>query len=83
MKLPRDLSAVDLIKALTPRGYLVTRQKGSHIRLTTQQNGEHHLTIPNHNPLRVGTVSGILRDVADHLGIPREDLLEELFGGKG
>jgi predicted RNA binding protein YcfA (HicA-like mRNA interferase family) len=82
MKLLRDLSAADLIKALARRGYVTTRQKGSHIRLTTQQNGEHHLTVPNHNPLRVGTVSGILRDVSEHFDIQREDLIEELFGGK-
>jgi predicted RNA binding protein YcfA (HicA-like mRNA interferase family) len=82
MKLPRDLSAAELIKALTRRGYLMTRQKGSHIRLTTQQNGEHHVTLPKHDPLRVGTLSGILRDVADHFGVSREDLLGELFGGK-
>jgi predicted RNA binding protein YcfA (HicA-like mRNA interferase family) len=82
MKLPRDLSAGDLIKVLAKRGYVVTRQKGSHIRLTTQQNGEHHLTIPNHDPLMVGTLSGILRDVADHFGIAREELVKELIGGK-
>jgi predicted RNA binding protein YcfA (HicA-like mRNA interferase family) len=82
MRLPRDLSASDLIKALGPRGYVVTRQKGSHIRLTTQQNGEHHLTIPNHDPLRVGTLSSILHDVAEHFGISREDLIQELFGDK-
>jgi predicted RNA binding protein YcfA (HicA-like mRNA interferase family) len=61
MKLPRDLSAGELIKTLGKRGYAVTRQKGSHLRLTTQQNGEHHVTIPDRDPLRVGTLSGILR----------------------
>jgi len=80
MKLPRDLSAGELIKALAGRGYLISRQKGSHIRLTTQENGEHHVTVPNHDPLRVGTLSGILRDVADHFGLSRDDLVEELFG---
>jgi predicted RNA binding protein YcfA (HicA-like mRNA interferase family) len=53
MKLPRDLSANDLIKALAKLGYQVTRQKWSHVRLTTQQNGEHHITIPQHDPLRI------------------------------
>lgn len=67
MKLPRNVSAGDLIKALGAYGYSVTRQKGSHIRLSTQQKGEHHVTVPNHNPLRVGTLFSILRDVADHL----------------
>ena len=68
MKLPRDLSAADLIKALAKRGYTVTRQKGSHIRLTGRENGEHHVTVPNHPRLRVGTLSSILRDVAEAPG---------------
>jgi len=46
MKLPRDINAQQLIKHLKPLGYLVTRQTGSHIRLTTIQQGEHHITIP-------------------------------------
>ena len=80
MKLPRSLSAQELIKALTKYGYRSERQKGSHIRLTTTINGEHHLTIPNHNPLRIGTLSSILNDVASHLNKTREKVIEELFG---
>jgi predicted RNA binding protein YcfA (HicA-like mRNA interferase family) len=60
MKLPRDLAAADLIKALATFGYRQTRRKGSHIRLTTQQQGEHHVTVPDHDPLRIGTLSGIV-----------------------
>ena len=44
MKIPRNLSANELIKSLEKVGYLPTRQSGSHIRLTTQQNGQHHIT---------------------------------------
>jgi len=61
-------------------GYEVTRQTGSHMRLTTTLGGQHHVTIPRHKSLRVGTLSAILRDVADHLDMPREMLLETLFG---
>ena len=80
MKLPRDLSARELIKALSSLGYRITRQKGSHIRVTTQQGGNHHVTIPDHNPIRVGTLANILGDIADHFGISRDELLERLFG---
>lgn len=45
MRLPRDLSGADLVKALRSRGYEPTRQTGSHIRLTTRQNGDHHITV--------------------------------------
>ncbi len=47
MRIPRDLSAQDLITALKKYGYEVTRQKGSHVRLTTNEEGEHHITVPN------------------------------------
>ncbi len=44
MKLPRNVSAQNLVKASKKLGYEVTRQTGSHIRLTTLQNGQHHIT---------------------------------------
>ncbi len=44
MKLPRDISGTELAKALGRYGYTVTRQTGSHLRLTTQTDGEHHIT---------------------------------------
>ncbi|MBC7553640.1 MAG: type II toxin-antitoxin system HicA family toxin [Taibaiella sp.] len=79
MKMPRDLSGKDLIQRLKPYGYEGTRQSGSHIRLTTQKNGEHHITIPNHDPLKLGTLSSILDIVAEHFHITRNDLLQQLF----
>ena len=78
MRLPRDLSGHDLAKALGRFGYVVTRQKGSHIRLTTSIPTEHHLTIPNHDPLRIGTLAGILDAVAAHLGVTRDELLQAI-----
>ena len=79
MKIPRDLSGSDLVKLLKEYGYEPTRQTGSHIRLTTQQKGEHHITIPNHSPIKIGTLSAILSDVAEHLGLTKEEVMKELF----
>jgi predicted RNA binding protein YcfA (HicA-like mRNA interferase family) len=79
MKLPRDLSGEVLAKALEKLGYTVDRQTGSHIRLTTQENGEHHITIPNHSPIKIGTLSAILRDIENHFDVTREELLTQLF----
>ncbi|NBW38969.1 MAG: type II toxin-antitoxin system HicA family toxin [Cytophagia bacterium] len=79
MKLPRDISATDLIKALKKYHYISTRQSGSHIRLTTQEKGEHHLTIPNHDPIKIGTLSAILQSVAEHLNKSKEEIINELF----
>jgi hypothetical protein len=50
------------------------------MRLTTMQSGEHHVTIPQHDPLRIGTLSAILNDVAAHLDLSRDELSEKLFG---
>jgi predicted RNA binding protein YcfA (HicA-like mRNA interferase family) len=79
MKLPRDLSGEVLVKALEKLGYVIDRQTGSHIRLTTQENGEHHITIPNHSPIKIGTLSAILRDIENHLDVTRDELLSQLF----
>jgi predicted RNA binding protein YcfA (HicA-like mRNA interferase family) len=80
VKVPRDLSGVALAKALSKVGYQVTRQTGSHIRLTAQIPTQHHVTVPAHDPLKVGTLSGILGDVAAHLKITRDELTQRLFG---
>jgi predicted RNA binding protein YcfA (HicA-like mRNA interferase family) len=79
MKTPRNVSAKELIKKLKPLGYEITRQTGSHIRLTTTQKGEHHITIPNHDPLRIGTFSSIINDVAEHFGKTKQEIINELF----
>ena len=79
VRLPRDLSGRELARALRRYGYEVTRETGSHMRLTTRQRGEHHVTIPDHDSLRIGTLSDILADVAEHVGIERSALVAELF----
>lgn len=62
MRLPRDLSGSHLAQALRKLGYSITCQTGSHLRLTTYEHGEHHLTIPQHPSLRIGTLSAILTE---------------------
>jgi predicted RNA binding protein YcfA (HicA-like mRNA interferase family) len=79
MKLPRDVSGRQLVKSLSALGYRVTRQTGSHIRLTCETPKQHHITIPNHDELRIGTLAGILGEVAAHHGLSREELIEKLF----
>jgi predicted RNA binding protein YcfA (HicA-like mRNA interferase family) len=79
-RLPRDLTGEALAKALSPFGYVVSRQTGSHMRLTTQERGEHHVTTPRHDPLRVGTLGAVLSEVAAHLEMSKEDIVDRLFG---
>ncbi len=78
MKTPRDVSGPELAKALRQLGYQVTRQTGSHLRITTHEQGEHHEVIPNHSPIKIGTLKGILRNVAAHHQMTVPELLERL-----
>ena len=57
MKLPRNVSGATLQAALRRLGYDTVRQRGSHVRITTQINGEHHEVIPLHTPIRTKTLS--------------------------
>jgi len=80
MKLPRDMGGEELAALLGRYGYKITRQTGSHMRLTSTSKGfEHHITIPKHKPLRVGTLSSIVNEIAAYLEIERQKLVKELF----
>jgi len=78
MKMPRDVSGPQLTKALRVLGYTVDRQSGSHIRITTQQDGENHEVVPYHHPIKTGTLSGIIKRVASHHGLTVAELLGNL-----
>ena len=78
MKLPRDVRGSDLVRALRSLGYAPTRRRGSHVRVTTQNRGEHHEVIPMHDPVKVKTLSSILKSVASHHDLSVEELLERL-----
>ena len=80
MKLPRDMGGEELAALLGRYGYNITRQTGSHMRLTSTSKGsEHHISIPRHKPLRVGTLSGVVSEIAAYLEIERQKLVRELF----
>jgi hypothetical protein len=65
MKLPRDLSGDKLARLLCRKwDYQQINQVGSHI--------------PAHKALRIGTLNGILRTVATHKNVDREDILSSL-----
>ena len=78
-KIPRNLSGRSLIKKLKKLGYQQTRQVGSHIRITTEEKGIHHITIPEHDPIKIGTLSNILKDIASHFEITKEELIDRVF----
>jgi len=78
MKLPRDIDAVDLIRALHVLGYAKVRQTGSHIRIKTTRDGDYSETIPCHSPIKVGTLNAILGNIAQHHHLTKDALLQLL-----
>ncbi len=79
MKLPRDLSGGVLIKHLCRKwDYRVVHQVGSHVILQTDMPAHQRLPIPEHDALRVGTLNSILRLVANHKAVSKEDILAGL-----
>lgn len=80
MRLPRDLTGAQLIRALEKLGYQATRQTGSHVRLTCESPAQHHITVPLHDPLRIGTLAAMLSAVAEAHGMTRDELQQKLLG---
>ena len=81
MTLPRDLSDDELVRLLRRNyGYRVIRQWGSHMRLASEFRGtEHRVSVPSHRQLNVGTLSGIISDVAEYLGLTSAEVRRTLF----
>ena len=76
MKLPRDLAGRALANALVKNWeYRVVHQVGSHIILQTQAPTHQRISVPDHTPLRIGTLNAILRQVAEHKGVAGEEIL--------
>lgn len=78
MKLPRGVQADHLIRALERLGYRVIRQKGSHVRMRHEGPPVHLITVPQHNPLKTGTLQGIFSEVARMRSMDMESLLDSL-----
>ena len=71
MKLPRDVSGRDAVKALRRLGFTVTRQQGSHIRLS--RDGV-HVTVPDHRTILPKTLQTLLRQA----GVSLEEFRDAL-----
>ncbi len=78
MRMPRNVSGTSLVAALRRLGYEAVRQRGSHVRITTQVNGEHHEVVPLHDPIKVKTLLSVLKSVAWHHEMTVDELLSVL-----
>lgn len=82
MKLPRDISGMELVALLHRQyDYALVRQTGSHLRLVSYYRGyQGYVSVPNHSSVNIRTLSRILNDVATYLDVDREEVAERLFG---
>lgn len=78
MKLPRGVSAHRVIQVMERLGYVVIRQKGSHVRLRHPGLPVHAITVPMHDPLKIGTLHGILSEVGQMRSMSVDALIELL-----
>ncbi len=78
MKLPRGVPGEHLAKALERLGYQRIGQRGSHIHLVTDRFGQHRVAIPAHQAVKPGTLNALLKQVAEHHGMTRDELIDEL-----
>jgi predicted RNA binding protein YcfA (HicA-like mRNA interferase family) len=77
-RLPRDIDGRELARRLKRVGYVEVGWKGSHMKYTTKQRGNHTVIIPDHHPLKLGMLQAILADVAQHFGLSVTELLRLL-----
>jgi len=76
VKIPRDLSGREIVKALCKNwDYRQVHQEGSHIILQTDTPSHQRIPVPDHNPVRIGTLNSILRLVARHKGVDKQAVL--------
>jgi predicted RNA binding protein YcfA (HicA-like mRNA interferase family) len=79
MKIPRNLNGADFAATLVRRWrYGYVHQSGSHIIIETGEPFHQRLSVPNHRPIKSGTLSTLIRLVADHNGVTKQDILNSL-----
>jgi len=80
-KIPRDLTGKELIKALEKYNYSIIRQVGSHIRIESFfiKGKKHQVTVPDHNPIKIGTLNNILKDISNYLRVSKNEVVKNLF----
>lgn len=66
MKLPRDVTGAEAVRALRRLGFEVVRQTGSHIQMAREQR---RITVPAHHPIRPGTLKSMLRQAGIELDL--------------
>jgi predicted RNA binding protein YcfA (HicA-like mRNA interferase family) len=65
------VSGAEAVRALEYLGFVVARQRGSHI---VMRNGSQGCVVPNHKEIKIGTLGGVLKQA----GVSVEDFIAAL-----
>lgn len=77
MKIPRDLSGRAVAQMLVQRlEYRIVHERGSHIVLETGTPGHQRIVIPDHKSLRMGTLNAILKSIAAHKKLEKDQVIK-------
>jgi len=71
VKIPRDVNGAEAARALKRLGFVALRQTGSHLIL---RKNERTVVVPQHKPLKPGTLKGII----EQAGVTLEQFVSEL-----
>jgi predicted RNA binding protein YcfA (HicA-like mRNA interferase family) len=71
VKLPRDLTGTEVVKAVRRSGFVVMRQRGSHTILRKESRT---VVVPQHKPIKPGTLKGVI----EQAGLTVEVFLDHL-----
>ena len=71
MKIPRDVNGAEAVRALKRCGFVQLRQTGSHLIM---RSGSRTVVVPQHKPLKPGTLKGII----EQAGLTLEEFVEHL-----
>ena len=77
MKTPRNLNGKDLCDRMSRVGYFRDRKAGDHFVMVNEAR-THTVSVPQHKPLKVGTLASILNDLIEATGLSREELFRKL-----
>ncbi len=79
MRIPRDLSGRELAETLSRHwSYREIHQSGSHIILETEYPSHQRIAVPAHQHLKLGTLNAIVRMVANHKQVSKEEIYKSI-----
>jgi len=76
MRIPRNFSGQTVARVLVRElQYSIVHQRGSTIVLETEKPAHQRIVIPDHKILRIGTLNAIVKAVAAHKQMAKDEVI--------